>query len=137
MRTRQVGKGQPRRLSNETQRMREWLMHEDRLFSERASFMIVAEAMFFSAFAVLAGTPLPSSAMIIGVAGITVAVFWIYAAVTQEFVFMRPIKKILNQRLPEYSAVPREVRRIPLNIALGIVLPCLLIVAWAALIIIN
>ena len=137
MRTRQVSKDQPRRSPDEIQRMREWLMHEDRLFSERSSFMIVAEAMFFSAFAVLAATPLHSSAMIIGIAGIIVAVVWIYTAAIQDFVFMRPIKKALDQMQPEFIKLIRKSRFYRLNAALGIVLPCLLIVAWAALIIIN
>ncbi len=117
----------------------EWCLHEDHLFTNRANFFMVAEAMLFAAFAaLLARTSInKGSIIIIGVAGIIVTVVWVYTAAVQRQKTMNPIKKILRQAIPEYNEIASGRKGWSINIVLGIILPILIFGVWVALLFVN
>jgi hypothetical protein len=55
----------------------EWQLHEDELLSNRANFMLVAESMFFTAFAALAINSKSLLPIVLGISGLLLNVIWI------------------------------------------------------------
>jgi hypothetical protein len=116
----------------------DWQMHEDDLLANRANFMLVAESMFFTAFAALtiSKSVLP---LIIGFSGILLNILWIHMTIIQlnhtTFHLRNEItefaKKNKNSFLEKYVAIC-EKRKPFLKITEFIRkwIPLLLIVTW-------
>lgn len=79
-----------------------WILHEDTLFANRINFFLLAESMFFAAFAALTSSDINhiEFLVIVGTGGIILATVWIYISWYQIYTTMRPIKTILVENLP-------------------------------------
>ncbi len=117
-------------------RLWEWALHEDHLFTNRVNFMLVAEAMLFAAFASLLAGNSPHIVVLIaiGITGIIVTLVWLYTTAVQIFSTAKPIQTILKQVIPEYGDIARK-RKWPIHLVIGGVLPILLLCTWLVLII--
>lgn len=122
------------------QRLWEWILHEDHLFTNRANFLLVAEAMLFAGFATLLTDASINRwlLVVVAAAGIIVTLVWLYIATVQNFLTMNPIKRILEEAAPEYGEIALGRRKPwPCNVVLGIVLPSFLLVVWLALLVLS
>jgi hypothetical protein len=134
-----VGDGEePTSLAKEeVQLLWQWSLHEDGLFTNRMNFFLVAESMLVAAYATLvAGTESSRSnaPLIVASTGMAVALVWAYLAWYQVKRTMDPVKRELRQTLQVYTGIVRGRRLLlPANVAIGYILPALLVIMWIVL----
>lgn len=124
-------------------RLWEWALHEDNLFTNRGNFIMIAEAMLFTAFATLLvdSSPNRGAITLIGITGMLVSLVWLYISTVQNLRTMHPIKAILRQKVDEYRFVASKrygqkgsgIKLLPIHILMGTILPALLTVLWLML----
>ncbi len=118
-------------------RLWEWLLHEDNLFTSRANFFLIAESMLFAAFAVLIVNTLlkPCLMFVLGGAGVIFTIVWLYWAIVQIYLTINPIKAKLQKLLPEWSEIASGRRKVfATHLIFGIFLPSILLTVWIILI---
>ena len=118
-------------------RLWEWKLHEDYLFSNRINFFMVAESIFFAAFAALLVVRQNNSNLItiLGIAGILFSLVWFYVLTVQIYFTIKPIKQILLEKLPEYQYIDHGRKRVERsNSLLGCILPLVFLFIWIVLI---
>ena len=115
----------------------DWLKHEDEIISNRNNLFMVAEAMFFTAFATLATNSAAivlCSLKIIIWLGIVVTGFWIIANMKHVKATDPLIKEKLHQHEPRRKDIDDLRKRWPSNnLLIGIILPLFILVFWAIL----
>jgi hypothetical protein len=115
----------------------EWSLHEDTLFSNRVNFMLVGESMLFAGFAtLLSAQSLHKGALLtIGILGVLVSLVWLWVARKQLCLVNKPIQIELKKAWPEYEEMAGKREKWwqrPHNI-IGVFLPIILMVAWVFL----
>lgn len=118
------------------ERLWSWILHEDTLFANRINFFLVAESMFFAAFAALSisSTNNVKILLVVGIGGILLSLIWIYLSYYQIYTTMRPIKRELAENLSEYlHVVEKRSNLIGANHLLGFIVPSIFIIMWLIL----
>jgi hypothetical protein len=114
-----------------------WSLHEDNLFSGRVNFMLVGESMLFAGFAtLLSADSLHKWALLtIGILGFFVSLVWLWVAKVQLYLVNRPIQKKLKDICLEYREIAEKRKKLwqhP-HTVIGVILPIVLMLAWVAL----
>lgn len=113
-----------------------WILHEDNLFMSRGSFFLVAESMFFAAFATLAVNQSVQLifVFIFGIVGVLCSLVWIYLAWVHIHLTMNPLKAKLRELIPDYAGITKSRGKYPSShLILGVFFPISLLIAWLSL----
>jgi hypothetical protein len=118
----------------------EWNLHEDELFFNRANFFLVAESMFFTAFAALVvASSSASLAIVLGLGGLGISILWLHIIFIQLHQTTKPLRDEMlkaNEKHPFltfYNTVAKN-RTVKITSAITAI-PILLAVMWAFLLI--
>jgi hypothetical protein len=112
-----------------------WVWHENNLFTSRANFFLISEAMLFAGIAaLLAGSRNDLTIQvyrILAVAGAFSTLLWIYVSVVQLQLTLNPLKERAKELEPRYAEFAnRQGVFGRLNFVVGVVLPAVLAILW-------
>ena len=119
-----------------TDRLWQWVLHEDDYFIQRASFFLVAQAMLLAAFAtaVTSTSAKPLLIFVVGVVGGVCSVVWMYVSWIHINFTIKPLTSELKELLPEQYEVVAARRRFPsTDVVVGVLFPGFLLVVWVIL----
>lgn len=124
--------------AEEQQRLWEWTLHEDNLFSERQSLFLVAESMLVAAYAAALETDAGSAALAIGVFGLVMTLAWGYVS-RRQYGLVEFIQARARAELPEYREICAARPAAPLRsrtvVTFG--LPLLVSALWIVLLVLR
>jgi len=116
----------------------DWIIHEDNLFTNRANFFFVAEAMLLTGIAALISGDV--SECVINVylfAGIFTTFLWLYISVVHFLGTINPIKEKLRKCLPQYAQITEHRRKWgSIHLLIGITLPIVILAVWLILLLV-
>lgn len=119
------------------ERLWQWMMHEDNLFSARANIFMASQALLFSAMALKTGNTGSSEIVgVLSVIGIAFSVMWLYLWWYQTKKVLTPIKNILIGKTSDnYYAEFKHVKKLSNELlgahtVLGCILPIIIIILW-------
>lgn len=125
----------------ERQRLWEWTLHEDQLFSDRQNLFLVAQSMLVAAYAGALSVSATSAAAPIGVIGVLLTLTWLFVS-WRECTLVDYIQAHAQRELAEYRAVSDHRPKVEIGgfrirsrSVIAFVLPTLLLALWAALLI--
>jgi hypothetical protein len=115
-----------------------WLLHEDNLLASRVNFFLVAESMFLAAFATLLAADRTSAALVVDLAGISVAVMWWHVARWSLRKTFWKLRAIVRTGKPLYDEVCAGRRsRFTGHRVLTELLPLTTVATWIVVLCIN
>ena len=120
-----------------------WNLHEDGLLANRANFILVAESMFFTAFAALAINSKSVLPIILGIAGIFLNIIWMKMSEIQLNHTTQHLRELIVEKakegkspfLKKYSEISGKRPHPTITEFIRIWIPLLLIITWVFLII--
>jgi hypothetical protein len=118
----------------EEQRLWEWTLHEDLLFSDRQNLFLVAESFLVAAHAGALGPETRSVALTIAAFGLAFTLVWAFVS-WRQYLLVEFIQRQAQLQLREYreicAARPRSRLRSRVLVAFG--LPALVFALWVVL----
>ncbi len=117
----------------EVARMWERLLHEGNLFTNRINFYIVAQSMFFVAFASNSRSSMWFS-LACAIAGIWLSIAWMKMTRNQD-VIVYHLRRVLRMHCAEFDDVLRDSHTVKItHPSLGRSLPWIMIVLWVGVV---
>jgi hypothetical protein len=112
----------------------EWVRHEDTLFSTRANFFLVAEAMLFTAFAAVFATGRTELFLtLVATLGAVIAVLWGYMSIVHIVSTLNPIKKELDGKWELWKKIRSGRKPTAASPVIGVIIPVLICAVWILL----
>lgn len=116
--------------SNEMERLWSWLLNEANLYTNRLNFYIVAESMFFAAFASYSGHSFLFY-IACSSAGIFLSIIWLILSIHQNNNVVLPLRKAIynNWNIGKYIDANQK-KKLRTHFIVGIILPIFMILMW-------
>ncbi|MGH1429718.1 MAG: hypothetical protein ACRBB4_01240 [Neptuniibacter sp.] len=111
----------------QSQRLWNWLLHEDQLFATRTAHMLTIQSILAATWAAFGKEP--SVSVVLAIAGIFASIIWHEVTTVQVKQTQDPLKQVCKRIHPEYAAIKNR-RNISTNQILGKNLPKLVGCFW-------
>lgn len=119
----------------ELERLWQWLLNEANLYTNRVNFYIVAQSMFFVAFA--SSSRISKTFLVVcSLSGIFLSVTWLLMSKHQNDNIIKPLREVVYKNWDIGKTITKgQKKRLRTHFILGIVLPLFMIIMWLSVLI--